>query len=232
MAGHVFVVRADIRKLACDAWLLPCSRTARPSGPWFLDDHQGPRGGEPLAEDGPRTQPLPGIPGGRPRPWLTRVGGSNRPVRWYVQGAVEFLEAAARDLTAAGTSPLFRRELHLLALPVVGTGRGGAAGRAGEVVQCLLPELEAFTGRAINGREFDVALVCWDAPSYAAAQAERVGRNFWPAFLTRALRAEAEVLAGHALAGRLALFLGAGVSAAAGLPTWADLLDRLAARAG
>jgi hypothetical protein len=54
----------------------------------------------------------------------------------------------------------------------------------------------------------------------------------WPAALTPALRAEADTLARHALRGDLALFLGAGVSMAAGLPSWGGLLDLLAKHAG
>src|SRR5262245_35192562 len=107
MAGHVFIVRADIRKLACDAWLMPCSRTARPDGIWFLPDHTGPSAGEPFEDSGRRTQPLPGAPPGLPQPWITRVGGSRRPVRWYVEGAVEFLAAAGEQFAAAKRPPLF-----------------------------------------------------------------------------------------------------------------------------
>ena len=232
MAGHVFIVRADIRKLDCDAWCLPCSLSARPTGNWFLDDYPGPRKGDRFPEGGHRTQPLPGVPAEQPQPWLTRVGSHSRPVRWYVDGAVEFLEAAADDIAANSRPPRSNRFRSLLALPIVGTGHGGAQLRAGEVVRELLPELEAFAGRSFHGREFDVALVCWDAPSYAAAQAERSQRDFWPADLTPALRQEAEKLAALARDGKLALFLGAGVSVAAGLPSWSKLLSDLAARAG
>jgi hypothetical protein len=82
-----------------------------------------------------------------------------------------------------------------------------------------------------------VALVCWDAASHAAAQAQRaavekVDRAVWPEELTADLRARAEVLAEYARHDQLALFLGAGVSAAAGLPRWAELITRLAAYAG
>ncbi|MCE9561396.1 MAG: SIR2 family protein [Planctomycetes bacterium] len=149
---------------------------------------------------------------------------------WYVDGALEFLDAAARDISASGESPLFRRARSLLAVPIVGTGRGGAAERAGEVVQELLPRLRDFATRKFpGGREFDVVLVCFDAASHAAAQAERVRHADWPTDLTDALKAEAQRLADHALRGELALFLGAGVSMAAGLPSWGGLLDELAA---
>jgi hypothetical protein len=228
MSGHVFVVRGDLRKLACDAWLVPSSRKARPGDEWFLPGYDGPRHGTPFADGGPRVQPLLDPAPGRPRPWLTLIGSYDRPVSWYVDGAAEFLDAAAGAIASAGERPLFARARPLLALPIVGTGRGGAAARAGEVVQELLPRLEAFAA----GRGADVALVCWDAAGYAAAQAERARRASWPTDLTADLRAEADRLAGHALRGELALFLGAGVSMAAGLPGWGKLLDELAGRAG
>jgi hypothetical protein len=52
----------------------------------------------------------------------------------------------------------------------------------------------------------------------------------WP--LDDDLLRGADQLAERARAGELALFLGAGVSAAAGLPTWERLLEELAARSG
>ncbi len=48
----------------------------------------------------------------------------------------------------------------------------------------------------------------------------------------RALTARAHALAAYALQERLVLFLGAGVSVGAGLPTWSDLLKELAQEAG
>ncbi|OWK34433.1 SIR2 family protein [Fimbriiglobus ruber] len=232
MPGHVFIVRGDLRKLACDAWLIPTSRRGRPGSEWFLPGYDGPRQGEPFADDGPRAQPLHAAHG-RPQPWLGLIGSWGQPVSWYADGAAEFLNTAAAALATAGKPPLFGRERSLLALPVVGTGRGGAAARAGEVVQELLPRLQAFAGRSFAGRrEFDVALVCFDAATHAAAQAERARRADWPTDLTGPLKAEADRLAGHALRGELALFLGAGVSMAAGLPSWSGLLDELAIRAG
>jgi hypothetical protein len=63
---------------------------------------------------------------------------------------------------------------------------------------------------------------------YEEAQAERAHQNMdWP-LLTPTQRAAAEQLAGQVAEGRLALFLGAGVSSACGLATWEGLLDTLA----
>ncbi|HEV3436754.1 MAG TPA: SIR2 family protein [Gemmata sp.] len=233
MPGHVFIVRGDLRRLACDAWLIPCSRHARPGNEWFLPWYVGPRAGTRFVAGDPRVQPLLDSAPNRPRPWLGLIGSWGRPVSWYAEGAAEFLDSAAAAIVANGQPPQFGRAKPLLALPVVGTGRGGAAEMAGAVVQELLPRLKEFAGRSFpGGREFDVALVCFDAASHAAAQAERVRRADWPTDLTDSLRDEADRLAGHALHGELALFLGAGVSVAAGLPSWGGLLSELAGRAG
>lgn len=221
MPGHVFVARGDLRKFACDAWLMPCSKSAQPESYWFLDDHAGPRKGNAFVNNGPRVQPLSGWRSLEPQPWLGRVGSFGREISWYVDGAIEFVHRAADSLM--NREPLFGRCFPLLALPIVGTGKGGAASRSGEVVQLLLPKLGEFVAQ----RNVDVALVCFDSSTYAAAQAERVraGSNNWSDSLTDSLRKEADKLAGKS---DLALFLGAGVSQAAGLPDWNGLLQGLA----
>ena len=230
MAGHVFIVRGDLRKLACDAWLMPCSRNAWPEPYWFLDDHTGPRHGPRFEDGGPRVQPFPDWPSQQPQPWLGRVGSRGRPIAWYVDGAVEFVHTATAALR--GQKPRFGRCLPLLALPIVGTLKGGAASRCGEVVKGLLRELNQFVARS----DVDVALVCFEPSAYAAAQAERVraeseGRLDWSAALSTDLCAQADRLARLAVKGDLALFLGAGVSQSAGLPDWKGLLQGLAQRA-
>lgn len=228
MSGHVFIVRGDLRVIACDAILIPTSRKARPGSEWFSTGYDGPRAGTEFVDGGPRVQLLREAGSARPALWLCRVGSWGKPVAWFADGATEFLDAAAAEIVAGGRPPLFGRTRPLLALPVVGTGKGGAAVLAGEVVQELLPRLSAFAQRT----GFDVALVCFDAPTHAAAQAERARRSDWPTDLTADHRNEAQRLADLASRGELALFLGAGTSMAAGLPSWGGLLDRLAARAG
>src|SRR5687768_1810056 len=101
VSGHVFIVRGDLRQLACDAWLMPCSRNARPMGGWFLPDDDGPRRGEPFTPDGPRAQALGDPAPGRPRRWLTRIGGRAKAGSWYADGAAEFLDTAAAAIAAA-----------------------------------------------------------------------------------------------------------------------------------
>lgn len=54
-------------------------------------------------------------------------------------------------------------------MPLVGTGRGGAAKRAGDVASELLPALEEKAAQ----HDVDVALVMLDANAFAAVQAAR-----------------------------------------------------------
>ncbi|MFT6397136.1 MAG: hypothetical protein ACJAYU_001882 [Bradymonadia bacterium] len=115
-------------------------------------------------------------------------------------------------------------------MPLVGTGYGGASDRAGRVVHVLLPVLYELAQR----HDVDIALITNDGPSHAAALAERARipvERAWPAELDEGRRTEAERLATHARAGNLVLFAGAGVSMAAGLPGWAELLIELAKEA-
>ncbi|MFW6773188.1 hypothetical protein ACOACO_02810 [Nocardioides sp. CPCC 205120] len=124
-----------------------------------------------------------------------------------------------------------RRHLHesrcgastipLVAVPVVGIGRGGYAHNRGEVLRALVERL------SVEARELcvDVALVAPEPAVYTAAQYAR--RKLVPR-LPDALEASAEELGAAARGGSLALVLGAGVSAAAGLPSWTQLIETLA----
>lgn len=227
MAGHLFVTHGDLTALHCDHWLLPvdaglsCSRSWRPAFARIGGDLP-----DALA-DGQRTLAVSWD--GARRPWPTNVAsGRGTPAAWQVDSALAFLDAAF----AAGPTRA-DRDRPLLALPVVGTGFGGKRRVAGEVLFALLPALWAW----LATHDADVALVTWQEEDFAAAQAARRafearGEPVWPAELGPELRAAARGLAARASRGELAVFLGAGVSAAAGLPTWGELLDRLAAQAG
>jgi hypothetical protein len=152
-------------------------------------------------------------------------GGTAMPVAWFVDGARAFLDVVAADLR--GKKPKYARSVHLVALPVVGTGRGGAKHRAGDVVKELLPLLEQKAAE----HAIDIALVAIDEPTYASAQSERKTRakahDGWRD-LDGHTRKGAEDLADRAASGSLVLFLGAGVSVGAGLPSWGELLERMA----
>ena len=94
----------------------------------------------------------------------------------------------------------------------------------------MVKELRALTRQGLPA--FDVALVAYSAPAFAAAQwlRRREGVD-WPE-LNGALKQQAERLAASALGNELVLFLGAGVSMAARAPSWRQLLLKLALETG
>jgi hypothetical protein len=121
----------------------------------------------------------------------------------------------------------------LLALPHVGTGQGGKRTKSGHVLEKLVPFLQET---AIN-KHIDIALVAYEQSNYHAAQAIRkrlcyrkgiMGIDASFPGITEELKQTAIRLSTFARNGELVLFIGAGVSASAGLPLWGDLLLRIA----
>ncbi|HET7310156.1 MAG TPA: SIR2 family protein [Mycobacteriales bacterium] len=240
MGGHVFIVHGDLTHLACDDWLLPTDRDLTLTEAWlpvFADDavRRSDRSSPRLAIDAPaafcdgsrRVLPVPrdaraaaseASPVSQGRPWLLDVGDEpDVDPKWLVDGVREWLDAVPSDGKPT------ERSQPLLGLPLVGTGAGGAASRRDEVLAALLPALREHADRS----NVDVALVLNDDRDHAAAQAvrRRADETTWP-FDEAQLRA-ADAIAVHANAGRLALFLGAGVSRTAGLPLWNELIAEL-----
>lgn len=235
--GHVFVVHGDLLRLECDAWLLPSDSGGSLAKYWKIGPNHDIRTAWTWPDFGwaerGRSVALEGDLD-RPRPFVTHVGGGySMPTNWFVDGAIAFVSAAHERVRAHGERPRNGRARHLFALPIVGTGFGGGARRAAEIVELLLPALE----READTRGIDVALVAKDVANYAAAQEvrrrvwceieRREGRGCWsaldPTWKTRAIE-----LAEMAERRRLVLFLGAGISRGAGLPVWSELLRGLA----
>lgn len=146
-----------------------------------------------------------------PRAWLVRTDGWGRPDggAWIAAGLVQAVERAAADLP-----PPVNRELPLIGVPLAGSGAGGLATRRGEIVTALVPALQDVARR----KGVDVALVLFDDQDHAAVQAERVAGP-GVGVLTDEEVDQADELGRRAAAGHLVLFLGAGVSMAAGLPS-------------
>ena len=259
MAGHIFVTRGDLRRLNCDAWLLPTDAEFYVSPGW-LKEQEPPLSpstleGQERAMSTARLRER--IKRQRAIGWgvskrVVRLGGEVREpaepaiylvnmgsvvgesVEWYMEGVRHFVQAAAHDL--GGTAPVTRRPRPLIGLPFVGTGAGGAHGIKGDIMRALLG---ALWGQ-VDAHHLDIALVLDRDVPFAAAQHERLHapdgspgtrHDPWPELDGRT-RLIADALASHAAAGKLVLFLGAGVSRGAGLPDWDTLLDALAADAG
>lgn len=235
MSGHVFVVGADLTRLACDDVLVPTDRSLRVAPGWcslLPDEVVSSTDADGACVDlswvgGERVLQVPGD--GSRGAWLVdTVDDHGLGLPWLLDGAREALAAVARREVP---EPAHGRARRLVGLPALGTGWGGAAGERGALLQQLMPVLR----EAAAEHGFDVALVLRGASDLAAAQRVRRGdRAGWdggwdlPPHLTRL----AERLGEQARRGQLAVFIGAGVSAAAGLPTWERLLDELAERSG
>jgi len=150
-------------------------------------------------------------------------------IKWYIKGAEEWLRQVFEDLK--DKLPRNGRGKHLVALPLIGTGKGGASYSSGGMVLALLPALY----KAANEYNYDIAIVSIKRSAFAAIQLERKRfckkHNLWDGLLEESLRIEAGRLATLARKGKLVLFLGSGVSAGAGMPTWKELLVRLAQHA-
>jgi len=231
VSGHVFVVGADLTRLSCDDVLVPTDRSLRVARSWrpllppeliTEEREDGDCVGLSWAEN-ERVLEVPGH--GLRRAWLVdTVDDGGRGLPWLLDGARQALAAVARREVRR---PVHGRARRLVGLPALGTGWGGAAGERGALLQELLPVLR----EAAEEHEFDVALVLRGPSDLAAAQRIRRGNEGgWD--LPAHLRELAEQLGERARRGQLALFIGAGVSAAAGLPTWEELVDELAGRSG
>lgn len=244
--GHVFVVHGDLTRLLADAVLIPTRNTF--DSDWFP---AGPPAGVPnppanaftsarrvhlldgLGADGPQLY-LGHVDGRRASNFVGKNPRTGRPgVDWFVQAAYQFLVQATSDFAAREGRPVGGRIKPLFALPVIGTGNGGARTASGKVISRLLLLLEQF----VLEHDVDVVLVVKSARMFSAAQAHRRhpaasdhGAPRWEAKLGARLCEAATELAALATSEQLALFLGAGVSVGAGLPAWQQLLTSLAER--
>jgi hypothetical protein len=241
MPGHVFVVRADIRRLVCDAWLLPTDGRPHVTSGWFeTPPEAGPatrdwleRFRTAVAEAtrepfGRREHDVRLLDGARSTtgavPVLARTAVAWDHVDWdQVARALHAFARAARRLPRSG--PASRRARPLLAVPVVGTGHGGGADLKGEALDRLLHQLADVADGV------DVALVTSSDAMTAAARSHRRSGDHRSSFLRELgpdLVEEAQRLAARARRGEVVLFTGAGTGVPAGLPTWEQLLARIA----
>ncbi|WP_336724662.1 SIR2 family protein [Cellulosimicrobium cellulans] len=230
--GHLFVVNGRLESLSADAVIIPTDagfhverwwRGAAglpPEGTWASLKPIGWERGSALPARAPRRS-------GRRQPevWFldtiastpAGVGDSaRRAVAAVVERSVDLLWSSARE---SG------RDVPLIALPVIGTGYGGHRLRRGQVITQLLTSLHDVA-RTVG---VDVALVASNRADYSALQHGRRALGH-ESGLGVEDTARAARLGRYAADGDLALFFGAGVSIAAGLPSWSRLLTELVAR--
>lgn len=231
MPGHVFVIPGDLRRLACDGWLLPTDVGGSIARGWLgwppgtKAAHEAQRIGK-VNLRSHRVKRIEEWGDDRPPLYLGNLFGEERGIERFVTCATAFVAEAGAYAQTHRFVP--HRSCPLLGLPLVGSRFGGGARVAGEILERLLPELR----RAARDAAVDVALVVYEEAAYAAAQAHRRkhAAQFWPELAPHS--AAIERLVQLARDERLVVFFGSGASVGAGLPTWDDLLDQLARDAG
>lgn len=233
MGGHLFIINGDLNKIACDAVLLPTDDEFMIESKWdgLIEDYSGEI---PDTWGGRNVIPL-SARHKKPRVWLGNIGqyGEHSEFSVFAPVVEEFVRSAAAEAAdTASRERIYDWPLPRLAVNVVGSGKGGGRGKKGHLTVGLVGTLT----RLAREHQVDIILVTRGERAYAAAQWAR--RKFlggakesdtWP--LHNDLIARAEALADDARERQLVLFIGAGVSAGAGVDTWKGLLENLAVEA-
>ena len=217
MPGHVFVVQGRFQALVKDAVVVTTDAS------FTLEEHWRPVLG---GADPARLRPEGWAEGGR-----SFGHAPGRRDLWFLDVAheaddscerlMEALGGALEAIAASGLEASAGRALPLVAVPVPGIGGGGFRERAGAVIAALLQTLDDV----VTHHDLDVVVVATTPAQLAAMQQERRRRPSWR--LAPELLATAEAIGAAAASGHLALFLGAGVSVPAGLPSWAGLVEEM-----
>lgn len=135
------------------------------------------------------------------------------------------VRATLHDIGTARLDARSGRPRPLVAVPTLGVRGGGFGDVRGDVVAGLLAVCE----EAVAAEGIDVVIVAATPSDHSAFQARRRARGARHRFhLGEEVVAHAKSVADRVRDGSLALFLGAGVSMSAGLPSWSGLIRELA----
>lgn len=233
--GHLYVIDGDMQQVAVDAWLLPTDPGFRMTETWAKTLVHSRRLHS-VSQSGWSNQLAVFLETiDHSDVWLGNVGRSGAPPSHYLDVALEFLTKAADSCRSKA-----QREgrLPLLALNHVGTGRGGGFDHHAKI----LSELISGIRDALNNGTVvaDVILVAWGEQPESASQYFRATQSpSWehdPQWdfgdRTLELHRVASDLADRARHQQLSIFLGAGTSVGAGLPSWKSLLMGVAQAGG
>jgi hypothetical protein len=228
MSGHLFIVRGNLMRLACDAILVPSGtrrgRVGDVVDPWtslpLPIDADGYVTPAPSNEQ--RVVKVASGDAHRPDLWLGHTGDEGRRPDWYAEAAVEFVRQAGSTPIHPDRARPLAHPHPLIGLPLIGTGSGGMEFEKGEVVLALLEGIL----RELQSVDADVALVLIRRNAYTAVQQARSRLAAgWES--VEEFRDTASDLALRARQGRLVLFMGAGTGLGAGLPDWEGLIRGL-----
>lgn len=219
-SGHLFVVHGKIESVVHDAAVIPVGRERIYNPVW-----RSLVGETPVRPDDWDRRGWGRVHNAPDRVWAVCVGGLRPDPYDQILERIHHVLRRVDERRDVYEKKRPGHSLPLVAVPVVGIGYGGYGEQMGDVLTQLVAGLAEWA-RELN---VDVALVTPDPAVYAAAQ---YARRHVVEELPPRLEQVAEQLAGQAKGGGLALLLGAGVGRAAGLPTWHELIQRLAEEFG
>ena len=225
--GHVFVVQGRIGHLDCDAVVVPTDRDFVVEETWHAALGVTAQEVAALEPEGWVERGVGRATGLAQPAWFVDVVRGPGDARTELRAVMERLRTALEEVAAAGLTPGAGRPQALVALPTLGTGGGGFADVTGAVVAEQLATCQDVAAE----HDLDVVIVTATAADHTAFQAARLSRGLEPGVTEEAART-ARTLADLARSGELALFVGAGVSMAAGLPLWEALISAVADRYG
>ena len=231
--GHVFVVHSRLQDLQYDATLIPTDRPLSVRSYWrpVLNvpalpgdvGHLDVSAIRPASWPRPFARIAPTGDQGRPR----RRGSSTPLLEEAIPGSVSTESRRTSPEHFGRSSPPASAPARDEPSPDCGADSrvrgGGLNSKRGLIVRRLLEQCQSF----VLANAVDIVIAAANASDYAAFQHQRRHGNHAFLSLSVDLQQHGTKLAGLARDGHLALFLGAGVSIPAGLPSWSGLLDDL-----
>jgi NAD-dependent SIR2 family protein deacetylase len=218
LTGHVFVMHCNLLKLSCNEVLVPTDFNKRVE-PYWKRWARSPEELPAWVDENERVTESVLIKDQLVRYVAVGTTEERADAEWLSRRVRAGLESCVQDaVDAKHHQSTISRERWLVGIPLFGTKAGGFDAVRGEALNAVLQQALWAATEGI-----DVAIVCVERSAYAALQAQR-DEMFWPE-LSEAQRQEATNLGNEAKEGSLALFLGAGVSLAAGLPSWQKLIE-------